>query len=69
MARTQRPTGRRLIISYCGTPEARRRNNASFQTRLQETRRAHLPTQTESSNTSDGDHSPGGHPPAEEPPD
>ena len=49
-----------LELSFLLPVETRRQNNSSFQTRLQEVRRANLPT---SSNTVDGDQS------SEEPPD
>ena len=67
--RTTRSTGQLSIIGFCGSAESRRQNNYTFQTRLQEARKAVLPTLPETSNTSDGDRSTDGHPPAEEPPD
>ena len=60
----ERASGQLSILSFCGSPLARRQNKHSFLTRIQEARRANLPTPTETPNTSDGDHSP-----AEEPPD
>ena len=59
-----RTSGQLSILSFCGSQLARRQNKHSFLTRIQEARRANLPTPTETPNTSDGDHSP-----AEEPPD
>ena len=68
-SRTSRRTGQLSIIGFCGSTESRRQHNTSFQTRLQEARKASLPTVTETSNTNDGDRSLDGHPPGEEPPD
>ena len=56
----KRNTGKQSIFSFLIPAETRRQNNSAFQTRLQEARRANLPT---SSNTVDGDQS------QEEPPD
>ena len=67
--RTTLRTGQFSIIGFCGSTESRRQHNSNFQTRLQEARKATLPTPPETSNMSDWDRSPDGHPPAEEPPD
>ena len=68
-ARTQQRSGQLSILRFRGTRESRRVNNAAFQTRLQEARRAQLPLPTETPDTSDGDRSLDGRPPTEEPPD
>ena len=60
MKTLKRTTGQLSIFSYLIPAENRRQNNQAFQTRIQDTRRANLPT---SSNTVDGDQS------SEEPPD
>ena len=67
--RTTIRTGQLSIIGFCGSTESRRQHNHNFQTRLQEARRANLPTLIETPNKSDGDRSPEGRPPAEKPPD
>ena len=54
MKTLKRTTGQLSMFSYLIPAENRRQNNQAFQTRIQETRRANLPT---SSNTVDGDKS------------
>lgn len=69
LTRTRCQTGQLSMLSFVRSPEDRQQHNESFQTRLQETRRAELPIEPESSGPSDGDRPPEGNPPAEEPPD
>ena len=69
LARAKRSAGQLSMIGFCGSKESRRQHNTNFQTRLQEARRANLPTVIETPNTSDGDRSPEGRPPAGGPPD
>ena len=60
MKSLKRNTGQMSMLRYLIPAENRRENNQAFQTRIQDARRARLPT---SSNTVDGDQ------PSEEPPD